>query len=402
MTEKELEKLINPEIFNLIGKYHRINPSEFALKFSGEKELPVRAIAEQIELRKKAIRKFPELSDKDIIYEKKSFEQSSSEITAKFKHGLISGGKIIDLTGGMGIDAFYLAENFKEYHYCDIDNLTCKIFGYNLGIIGNSGNIEIHNADSIEKLKEFPGKYFDWIYVDPDRRAGGKRSVDLNYCSPDLPGNVDLFRAKSKKMMVKLSPAFDLTEAKRLFADLSQYIVVSVENECKEVLLIIDYEHPENDILITAAVLNGDEVKLIKSYQKEIPGRNVSAVMKYFFEPDPAIIKAGLTQSLAGQLKLSFVNNEVDFLTGETLQEDFSGRSFIIKTVLEFKPETVKKYLKENGIIKANIAKRAFPITVDEFRNKFKLKEGGEDYLFLTKNNRNELVIVFCLKSSGL
>jgi hypothetical protein len=398
MTKEELVKLKNPLIFDFINRYNRMEPGEFALKFSGVKDLPVRAVAGQIKYKQKAGVKFPSLNGKNIIYQKKSFEQSSGEITAGYKKLLLSGKCCIDITGGMGIDTIFISEKFNEYYYCEIDELTCEIFRYNINVIIPENKIAINNVDSILYLKRFPNASFDWIYADPDRRSEGRRSVDLKYCKPDIPGNMVLFRTKTRKMLIKLSPAFDFTEAVRVFPDLEVFVVLSVENECREVLLILNFESQTEYVMKKAVMFKAGGMKIIESGENERIDKKIGGCGKYLYEPDTAILKTGLAGKLALELDLVFVNSEVDFLTGENVIPGFPGRVFHIITVLEYKPDRIKKYFTQNNIEKANITKRGFPLTTEEFRKKIKLKDGGDDYIFLTKDYSGSLIIIHCRK----
>ncbi|HEX3074415.1 MAG TPA: hypothetical protein VHP30_12450, partial [Ignavibacteriales bacterium] len=376
------------------------DPDEFALKNAGNKDLPVRALAEQIALRKKAGLKFPKLSARGLIFQKEAFEQSSGEIAAAYKQKLISGRKLIDITGGLGIDLMYLSGNFEETIYCERNDVLCSLFKHNSKLFP-SRKMEIIEGDSISALKQFPDSYFDWLYADPARREQGRRSVDLRYCSPNVIEHQELLFSKAKNLLLKISPAFEVPEAVKLFPNLEEFTVVSVDGECKEILLLMKKEKSGEGIKIRAASLHSDNKPAdeIEYILGEIIDRNTaSEISGYFYEPDAAIIKSRLTAKLARKHNMKFVNDEADYLTSSEYINDFSGRSFYIRDVWEYKPKQITEKLKALGINKANISRRSFPLSPDEIRSKLKLKDGGNAYLFFTRDDEGKLICLYCQK----
>jgi hypothetical protein len=400
MTLDELNKLLTPESLELLEANLEAEPGAFALKNTGNKDLPVRAIAEQLALRKKAGLKFPKLSARGLIFQKEAFEQSSGETAAAYKQKLISGKNLIDITGGLGIDLLYLSENFEKPVYCERNEVLCNLFRHNSRIFP-SRKIEIIEGDSINALKQYPDNYFDWLYADPARREQGRRSVDLRYCSPNVVEHQELLFSKAKNLLLKLSPAFDVTEAAKLFPNLDEFIVVSVDGECKEILLLLKKEKSARGVKIKAVSLHSDDKP---AYEIEsILGENIVRYTAYeisghFYEPDAAIIKSRLTSKLARKYNLNFINEEADYLISSEYVKDFPGRSFLIKHVWEYKPKQITEKLNALGINKANISRRSFPLSPEEIRSKLKLKDGGDVYLFFTRDHEGKLICVYCMK----
>jgi predicted RNA methylase len=417
MTEEEFEELIKPSSLEFFRDHLEDDPEKVSLKYYNE-PLPIRAISEQIHCYKKAINKIPLLAKRGILFERVALEQSSCESAAKYKSSLLHGESIIDLTGGLGIDDIFISQNFKQLFYCEQDVLRAKLFEYNIKHLGIS-NISILCGDSVDTLSSFPDKYFSWIYADPSRRDGSKRLVGLQNCSPDIISNMDLLVRKAKNILIKASPALDLEEVRKQIKFLKEYIVVSVDNECKEILLLIsDNEINEREIsdhtndncsndddkLIVRAILINSKTGETKQYslpycQKRIQRNAVAKTpQKYFYEPDAAIIKSRLTEVLLREHPLLFINANVDYLKSEELISDFPGRVFQIVKVMSYKKQTLKEYLNELGIDKANIARRDFPDTPEIIRNYLKLKDGGQYYLFFTKDINNKLIVIISLK----
>lgn len=399
MTIDEFKELIKPEAINFLEENLDAEAGNFALKHSGNNNLPIRAIAEQIALRKKTGIKFPKLSRQGFLFDKEAFEQSSGELAAAYKKRLISGKRIIDITGGLGIDLLFLSENFEESIYCERSEILCELFRYNSGIL-QTGIIEILEGDSIKHLERFPDDYFDWLYADPARREQGRRSVDLNYCSPNVIEHMDLFFKKSANVLLKLSPAFELSEAVKIFPNLSKFLVVSVDGECKETLLALHKRNTGKKVKIKAVLLNseGTQIELVSFVGKTLKRNIAQDITGYFYEPDAAIIKARLTAQLAAENNLKFINKDSDYLVSADRKNGFPGRSFHIMNVWEYKPKQIIENLKTLGIEKANIARRSFPLSPEEIRSKLKLREGGSAYLFFTQNSEEKLICIYCEK----
>jgi THUMP domain-like len=396
MLLEEFEQIKTPEIYEIILKYRKILPTNLSLKLNKNKMLPHRAISEQVSCFQKSKRKLPSFVDKSLLFDKIALEQSSSEFTAKYKSSLISGNKLIDLTGGLGIDDIFFANSFNRITYCELNKVISQIFSYNLDVL-RLKNIGIINNDSIEILRSQDDNSFDWIYIDPARRDENRRSVDLEYCAPNVYDNMELFFQKSRNVMIKVAPAFDLTEAIRRFENLAEIHVISVDGECKEVLLLLEKSANNLAPKVFSITLNSkNEQKFILNDRfSKIREKPISELNQYFYEPDCAVIKSKLTPLLAKNLGLSFINNGSPFLTSSKLVNDFPGRSFKVVTSMNFNEKEIKKYLKQNGILKANIARRDFRLSVVEIRKMLKLKDGGDIYLFFTSdlNRRNTMIV---------
>lgn len=398
MLLEEFEQLKNPDIYEIILENREISASNLSLKLNKNKMLPHRAISEQVSCYQKSKKKLPSFLNKSLLFDKIALEQSSSEFTAKYKSTLISGNKLIDLTGGLGIDDIFFANSFNKITYCEVNNVLSKIFKHNLEVL-ELKNIEVINNDSIDILLTHDNS-FDWIYIDPARRDGNRRSVDLEYCAPNVYDNMELFFKKAQNVMIKVAPAFDLTEAIRRFGNLTEIHVISVDGECKEVLLLLKKEVKDIDPKIISVTLNSkNKNKFIISEQFSIKNEKAVSELKiYFYEPDCALIKSNLTPLLADNLGLSFINYNSPYLTNSQLLKDFPGRSFKIVSSINFNDKEIKKYLKQNKIFKANIARRNFRLSVDEIRNKLKLKDGGDVYLFFTSDLDGKNIMIVTKK----
>ncbi|MEI8032443.1 MAG: class I SAM-dependent methyltransferase [Chlorobiaceae bacterium] len=400
MTPEELQLLTDSDVEALIREHEADDPAEFAMQFHGRKDLPVRAMAEQIAARRKASKKLPMLSRHQLLYTTISLEQASGERTARYKASLTSGVRLIDLSGGLGIDALFFAGVFQEVVYCERDALLSAIARHNFQRAG-VGNIEVTNAESIEHLASYPDNHFDWIYLDPARREHLRRSVALEASSPDVVACHDLLLRKARRVMVKASPAVETSTLKALLPALSSIIVLSVDGECRETLLLLDRDAAAQPESVSAVCLStgSDAVKRIvrDSASQRV---TATALKACFYEPDPAIIKARVASELASGYGLEFVNHTVDYLVSDTLIESFPGRGFRMVECVPYKPKTFKAFLKRNGISGASIQRRDFPLSSQELRKLFRLRESDRNYLFFTRDAEGSAVCFYCVKPS--
>ena len=243
MTIAELHNLLQLEIQALLALHHFADPAAFAMQFHGRRDLPIRAMAEQLACRQKAVKKLPMLSQHNLLYTPLALEQSSGERTAAYKVSLMSGKRALDLTGGLGVDSMFLARTFQEAVYCERDPLLCAVVEHNLKVSGIA-NVQVRNGESISLLAAYPDDFFDWIFVDPARSEEGRRSIALEAASPDVVASHDLLLCHAQRVCIKASPALEISGLKKLLPALHTIVVVSVDRQCKEILLLLERAYP--------------------------------------------------------------------------------------------------------------------------------------------------------------
>jgi hypothetical protein len=403
LTIEELKKLLEPEVQDVLTRHSSDDPAAFAMQFHNRRDLPVRAMAEQLSCRKKALKKLPRFSRAGLLYTSLALEQCSGERMAGYRATLLSGKRVIDLSGGLGVDCMYLARVFQEVVYCERDEVLCALAAYNMPRAGIS-NVVIRHGESMELLASCPDDSFDWIFADPARREHGRKSVGLHASSPDVIAGHDLMLRKARRVCIKASPALETSGLEQLLPSLSSSLVVSVQGECKEIMLFLDRERPAGSPVSMKAVCLGsgqDEIVEITSVEdaEKIVAESVKA---FFYEPDPAIIKARLCGQLASHYGLGFVNRTVDYLTSDSLVEPFPGRSFRTVDIVPYKPKTFAAFLGRHDLMQtgASIQRRDFPHPVDELRKKFRLKENDMHFLFFTRDRSNAPVCIYCCRLS--
>jgi len=399
MTHDELKILLQSDIQALLAEYGTDDPATFAMQFHGRKELPIRAMAEQLACRQKAAKKLPIFSQYNLLYTPLALEQSSGERTAVYKASLMSGKKLIDLSGGLGVDSMSLARVFQEVIYCERDSLLCAVAEHNLKVAGVP-NVEVKNGESISLLAEYPDNSFDWIYVDPARREQGQRSRALEAASPDVVVCHNLLLQKAQKVCIKASPALEVSGLKKLLPALHTIVVVSVDRECKEILLLLERAYPsDGPVQVKAVCLSSEGEEMTKvAAGGEAPKVVAAAVKEYLYEPDPAIIKARLSAVLARDSGLQFVNKSVDYLTADSKIDAFPGRTFLVVECIPWKPKSFRAFLERHAIAGASIQRRDFPLSAEELRKKYRLLESERAFLFFTRDDADHPICIYALR----
>ena len=359
---------------------------------------------DQILCRKQIKDKLPEwYANKEIIIPSRiSAEQCSSEYTARYKSTLVAGDSLCDLTGGMGVDCYYLSRDISKAIYIERFADYCDVARHNFKVL-NADNIEVRNGDSREILNSI--ERIDTFYIDPARRSDvNKRLFALDECEPDIVGMKDELLNKSRRVIVKVSPMADIDMSVNLLPETIAVEVISVKNECKEVIFILERSIPDcttntsakNEIKINCINFISADTKesflfSIGEEKNSTPeyARNIE---KYLYEPNSSIMKAGAFKSVAERFNMKKLHVNSHLYCCENLEYDFPGRKFEVLDVIDFSSKTIKSIKKE--IPKANITVRNFPLTVDELRKKTGIKEGGDIYIFATICGDKKLLLI--------
>lgn len=323
-----------------------------------------------------------------------SMEQCSSEATALYKASLLKGDTFADLTGGFGIDCAFISRHFKQADYVERQEELCELALHNFPLLG-LGHIRIHHQDGVSYLQEMPP--VDCLFLDPARRDGhGGKTVAISDCEPDVGALESLLVDKAKEVMVKLSPMLDMSLALNELKTVREVHIVAVNNECKELLLILQKQPVSSGVTIHCEHSTGNGEN--QHYTFTLDQEKTSAcplaheVEAYLYEPNAAILKAGAFRSLTQAYPVKKLHVNSHLYTSATLVPDFPGRRFRVETVSGFGKKELKEFLK--GMDKANITIRNFPLSVAELRKRLKLKEGGGEYIFATTLSNEQKVLI--------
>lgn len=387
------KELLQPEVQDFIKANLKLDPSQLILKGSPFPKVNVKDLATQIQAKRKAEKKIPTwFNSRKILYPPKlNLSQSSSELTAKYKSTLVGGEILIDITGGFGIDDYYFSQKVQQVVHCELDSDLSVLAEHNFEVLSKSNNCKFINGNGIDFVKALPQRV-SWIYADPGRRAkDGKKIVRLEEAEPNILDHLELLKSKAEKILLKTSPLLDLSLAKNQLKNVEEIHVISVGNEVKELLWIIGQDAVQNTLVKTINV-QGEKQDEFSAYITEETSANpkYSPPLSYLFEPNAAILKAGLFKKIAETFDLFKIAQHTHLYTAEK-PIIFPGRVFKIVGVLPVH----KKRFKKTGIKKANISTRNFPMKQAQLKKKFGIKDGGDEYLFFTSDNEGEKLLIW-------
>nr|WP_294937583.1 class I SAM-dependent methyltransferase [uncultured Flavobacterium sp.] len=387
--------LLNAAVQDFITDSLQANFPKIALMKNPFPDIKWNDILNQIASKNKAKEKLPTWYEhKFILYPSKiSIEQTSSETAAKYKASLINGVTLIDLSGGFGIDDYYFAQKFNKVAHCEINEELSAIVKHNYQIL-NQRNIECYQGDSLETLKKLNFKW-SWIYVDPSRRSDVKGKVFmLKDCLPNVPNLLDTYFEYTDHILIKTAPILDITSGLTELQFVKQIHIIAVDNEVKELLWEIEKGY-DGKITLNAVALTKDKTEIFfVDYGLTEEKATASLPKKYLYEPNAAMMKTGAFEAIGIHYNLEKLHQHSHLYTSDTLI-DFPGRKFAVKEIIPFDKAEVKKHLEGK---KMNITTRNFPISVEEIRKKWKIKDGGNDYCFFTTDMNNEKIVLLCEK----
>lgn len=383
-----------------IQEYKTKKLPEIALLLSKLPHLNKDFILNQINGIQKAKNKLPKLANvKGIIFPSKlSLEQSSSEETATYKanqlrHYAPDAESIVDLTGGFGIDSYYFSKQFDNIAYVEPNAELLEMVKQNFNTLGVSNIKAIHQT--AEDFLKSNSDNFDIAYIDPSRRNENQRVFQLEDCVPNIIELAPKIFESARKILVKTAPLLDIKQSIRDLEFVTHVFVVSVNNECKEVLYLL-----ENDIKkepqIHAINLGKVIHKFTFDYELEAEAQIAySEPLQYLYEPNTSILKGGAFNCIAKQYELNKIAPNTHLYTSNNLAENFPGRIFNIEKVLPYQPKAFKKL----GIKQANVSCRNFKDSVEQVKKKLNLKDGGETYVIGTTDKSEKPLLIICQKT---
>ena len=392
--------MIDEHTKDFIREHANADVRQLALQATRYPMVDMRVAATQIEGRRLALAKLPTWArTDDIVYPVRlSMEQCSSELTARYKASLVGGERFADLTGGFGIDCSYMADRFSATTYIERNEELCRIARHNFALLGK--DIRVIHADSEEALATLT--QHDWIFVDPARRdIAGRKVAALCDCEPDVCRLEKVLLEKAKRVMIKCSPMLDIAQALRELHSVSEVHVVSVNNECKELLFILESPAPSEPIVHAVNFSNGDTQTFTYRAAEEATAQctYTDTVRRYLYEPNSSLMKAGYFRLPATRWDLEKLHRNSHLYTSDILHSDFPGRIFEVKSTDGFSKNELKRLTAE--MKNANIAVRNFPERPEVLRKRLKLADGGDNYLFATTLADDRHVIIRCTKTKS-
>jgi hypothetical protein len=389
-----LESILQKDIQDFITQNLNTDSSKLALKKNPFPAINYSIIINQIVAKKKAKDKLSTwFSSENIIYpEKISIEQTSSENTAKYKASLVSGEKLIDCTGGFGIDDYYFSKQFKSVIHCEINADLSQIVKHNFEIL-EATNIECYQGDSSEILKQL-NQTFDCIYIDPSRRNDAKGKVFmLADCLPNVVDLQDFYYQFTNTILIKTAPILDLQAGLLELKNVAQIHIVAVDNEVKELLWKIEKNFNESPEII-AVNLEKEKQTITKIESSKSYSARYSLPKNYLYEPNASLMKSGGFEAVSELFAVNKLHQHSHLYTAYEII-DFPGRKFQIDAVVPYQKKEIAQYIQNK---KMNVSTRNFPIKPEEIKKKHKIQDGGTIYAFFTTNLNNEKIILLCTK----
>ena len=372
----------------------------------------VKEAAIQIKAREQIKEKLPSWYRNDrLIYPSSlSAEQCSSEITACYKQRFVQCDDwLCDLTGGLGVDAYFLSKKARFVTFVEKDKNCCDIAIENFRTLG-ADNIQVINIDALDflKSKEVHKENINIFYIDPSRRSSGnKRLYAINDCEPDLLKVIALL-PNPYRLVIKLSPMLDITQVLTQIPSVREIHVVAIKNECKELLIFSEslasvtpaMKGVDFDPEIYCANFGGDGTEQEFCFHLRDEHAAIAPIAKnlgrYLYEPNASILKAGAYKAVALQHGVEKIHISSHLYTSVHPVLKFPGRIFEITGVLPFNNRMCKTI--HRSIPQANISVRNFPLSVDELRKRTCIADGGDVYLYGTTLSDKSKVLIICRK----
>ena len=390
----DFETLLKTEIQQFISENIGLDLSKLALQKNPFPEIDFKILLNQIEAKSKCKEKLPTwFTTSNIVYPSKiSIEQTSSEITAKYKSEIVSGSSLIDLTGGFGVDDYYFAKKITRVVHCEMNEELSDCVKHNFGQLGID-NVSFFKGDSTEILQNLDEK-FDWIYIDPSRRNEVKGKVFmLDDCLPNVIKLQDFYYNFSNNILIKTAPILDINLGLTELKNVKKIHIIAVDNEVKELLWEIE-NHYNSEIEIITINYSKNEIETFKFIHKSEVNSEFCLPQKYLYEPNSSIMKSGGFSNIGAAFQLNKLHLHSHLYTSDKLIA-FPGRIFEINKVINYSKSEIKQCLENQ---KANVTTRNFPEPVDVIRKKWKIKDGGSTYCFFTTDKNDNKIVLICTK----
>jgi hypothetical protein len=389
-----IEKLIQKDIQEFIISHEHDDEKGLVLKHKTIHGLPTSLIAEQISARRKAKTKLPlYYNTANIVFPPGlNQEQSSSQKTAEFKSEILTRsislrGTLADVTGGFGVDTFFLSKAFKRVYHVEPNTALQKISTHNHEMLG--AQHIIYRAETAEEFIASYKEKLDCIFIDPSRRTDGKKVFLLSDCEPNIVRLLPQFFEHSNNVLIKTSPLLDIQSGLSELRGVEKIWVVSVDNECKELLFLCNksFRGEAEIIAVNLSDKKQNDFEFTFSNEKSFTS-TFSDPLNFIYEPNASILKAGAFKSIADGFNLLKIHTNTHLYTSNELILDFPGRIF--QTLAAIKEDNAKAIFTEG---KANVITRNYPLSAELLKKKLKLNDGGDLYVVAFSGEKRKFLI---------
>ncbi len=384
MQSNQLQSVLKKEVQDFIFSNEHLDENKLILSQRELYGIPTTLIAHQITGKRKAKYKLPTwYATPEIIYPPSlNLEQSSSEATAEYKRQFLlrhisKRAKAVDLTGGFGIDTFFFSRIFDQVDYVERNEELLAIAQHNHYQLGAT-NISYHASDAEKIISS--SSHWDFIYIDPSRRnEQAKKLVRLADTQPNVVELQTALLEKTDHILIKTSPLLDIQAALRELKFVKTVTVLSVDNECKELLFFAkkDFLNPPTIESVNINSSDGSNISFEFDFRtEEETNVSYSDPLTFVYEPNASILKAGAFKSIAQQFAVAKLSKSTHLYTSSQFIENFPGRTF---KVIKLQPD--EKDLATIPKRQINVTTRNYPLSPEEIKKKYKLKDGGEQFL---------------------
>ena len=399
--------IINEKTWEFIKRHADEDVRKVALLGTKDPEVDLPIALQQIAGRQTAKRKLASWAAVDnIIYPPHlNMEQCSSELTAQYKAEIAGkGDSMVDLTGGFGVDFYWMSQAFACRHYVEQNETLCAIAESNFRSL--DVDCSVCCCDTATYLTTMP--HVNLVYLDPARRnEHGGRTYGIEDCTPNVLELLPQLMEKADRVLLKLSPMLDWRKAVEQLKYVSDVHIVSVDNECKELVVEMRKEEGEknNKLCQTRVVcvnlLSNGERQLFALGRQSPSSTNTGDsprqdISHFLYEPNASIMKAGCFTEIEQRWPVRQVSPNSHLFLSSVEIDDFPGRRFQIHAISSMNKKKLSKNLV--SLERANIAVRNFPMSAEQLRKKLKLKDGGDTYLFATTDAEGAHQLFICRK----
>ncbi|RZJ80274.1 MAG: hypothetical protein EOO47_08110 [Flavobacterium sp.] len=380
--------ILQPSVQDYINENQQADVNKIALAKPIFDGISSAELAGQISAKKKSKSKLPTWYKQENIYYPVllSIEQCSSEQTAAYKANLAKGKSLIDLTAGFGVDSFFFAKKCQIVFSCEINEELATVTTHNAETL-NAKNITILAENGIDFLKN-TDLNFETIYIDPARRSESAKVFKLKDCTPDVTIHIDEWLLKSSRIIIKTAPLLDITAGLNELKNVSQIHIVSVKNECKELLWVIDRKVTAETEIVCATINQTIKTLSFSISALQSSTQILKSIPKgYLYEPDVALLKSGAFNYIAEKFNLQKLHQHSQLYFSDVFKADFLGRIFEIE-----KSCTVSELKKMNSL-SGNVIVRNFPEKAENLVKKYKIIPHDTKFIIFTKTNDGNLVL---------
>lgn len=391
------------EINYILENYTYFSPDLY-LRNPPEKELRWEIVLPQMDARKRAAEKLPDWVKipRLIFPERKAIEQCSSQITAQWKRDFVEllpkERRLVftDLSGGFGVDSWYMAQAFDRANYVEPRPELHQIARHNFEQLGGTP-FQTHLCKAEDFLQKTP-PIGGFAFLDPDRRnAQEQRMAALSDCSPNVIELLPQLKRHFHAVLIKLSPMLDLQSILGDLPDCHALHIWATQKECKELIAFLDFSQPApQEVPLVARHAGDPDFTFTRASERNAICPLAGEPETYLYEPNVALLKAGAFQSIGAHYQLKKLHPNSHLYTSARFCSDFPGRRFHILKVFGFRGKEIRQALM--GIQGCEITVRNFPISAPEIRKKLKIKDGNSHTLFATTLRNGEHRLLLCEK----